>query len=165
MPSQSLNMHAQLPSGAFVHVIWFFTSQSTIFQLCRDGSSWVEPVLRINVSCSRTQRSDAGEAWTDNPSVSTTEPLWCWWGLNPQPLDSSQALYHWAPYLSGAGLNFGLRLHVLPYFVYASSKGSGKIVHMCRLVWAFSAHQCDVIESMYLLNMPLGASNVDGSPK
>ena len=26
-------------------LIWFFTSQSTIFQLCRDGSSWVEPVL------------------------------------------------------------------------------------------------------------------------
>ena len=33
---------------------------------------------RINVSCSRTQRSDAGEAWTHNPSV------------------MSQALYHWA---------------------------------------------------------------------
>ena len=29
---------------------------STIFQLFRDGSSWV------NVSCSRTQRSVAGEA-------------------------------------------------------------------------------------------------------
>ena len=24
---------------------WFFTSRSTIFQLCRDWSSWVEPVL------------------------------------------------------------------------------------------------------------------------
>ena len=43
---------------------------STIFQLCRDGSSWVEPVLSwINVSCSRTQHSDAGEAWTCSPSV------------------------------------------------------------------------------------------------
>ena len=29
-----------------------------MFQLCRDGSSWVEPV-RINVSCSKIQRSDA----------------------------------------------------------------------------------------------------------
>ena len=29
----------------FVCLIWFFTSQSTIFQLCRDSSSWVEPVL------------------------------------------------------------------------------------------------------------------------
>ena len=28
-----------------VCLIWFFTSRSTIFQLCRDGSSWVEPVL------------------------------------------------------------------------------------------------------------------------
>ena len=38
---------------------------STIFQLCKDGSSWVEPVLeaRINVSCSWTQHSDAGEAF------------------------------------------------------------------------------------------------------
>ena len=26
-------------------LIWFFTSQSTSFQLCRDRSSWVEPVL------------------------------------------------------------------------------------------------------------------------
>ena len=28
-----------------VCLIWLFMSQSTIFQLCRDGSSWVEPVL------------------------------------------------------------------------------------------------------------------------
>ena len=32
---------------------------STIFQVFRDGSSWV------NVSCSRTQRSDAGKARTN----------------------------------------------------------------------------------------------------
>ena len=56
-------------------LIWFFMSLSTIFQLCQDGSSWVEPV-RINVSCSRTQCSDDGEAQTHNPPV------------------SSQALYH-----------------------------------------------------------------------
>ena len=31
--------------GRVICLIWFFTSQSTIFQLCRDGSSWVEPVL------------------------------------------------------------------------------------------------------------------------
>ena len=36
---------------------------STNFQLYREGSSCVEPVLtRTNVSCSRTHRSDAGEA-------------------------------------------------------------------------------------------------------
>ena len=29
----------------FVSYIWFFTSQSTIFQLCWDRSSWIEPVL------------------------------------------------------------------------------------------------------------------------
>ena len=44
--------------------IRFFTSKSTTFQICRYRSSWVEPVLflaRINVSCSRTQRSDTSE--------------------------------------------------------------------------------------------------------
>ena len=29
----------------FVCFIWLFTSQSTIFQLCQDWSSWIEPVL------------------------------------------------------------------------------------------------------------------------
>ena len=39
-------------------------SKSKHFQLCRNGSSWVEPVLKavINVSCSKTQHSAAGEA-------------------------------------------------------------------------------------------------------
>ena len=38
-----------------------------------DGFSWVETVLkkRINVSCSRTQRSDVGEARIRNLSVSS----------------------------------------------------------------------------------------------
>ena len=69
---------------------------STIFQLYRDESSWVEPVLsytRIKVSCSRTQLSDAGEAWTPSPSVS-----------------SRQALYHWATALP---VYFGLNLFYL----------------------------------------------------
>ena len=48
------------------------------FQLCRDGSSWVEPA-RINTSYSKIQHSDAGEARTRGPSV------------------SSQALYHCDP--------------------------------------------------------------------
>ena len=55
---------------------WFFMSKSTIFQLCQDGSSWVEP--GFNVSCSRTQPSAAGDARTRNSSV------------------LSQALYHLA---------------------------------------------------------------------
>ena len=52
---------------------------------------------RINVSCSRTQHSDAGVAWTRGPSI------------------SSQALYHWATALPIVQLfvqwfiyNFGL---------------------------------------------------------
>ena len=43
------------------------------FQLCRDGTSWAEPgeyLAGINMSCSRTQHSDAGEAQTRNSSIS-----------------------------------------------------------------------------------------------
>ena len=69
-------------------LIWFFTSQSTIFQVCQDGSSWAEPVpSKDYVPCSRTQRSDAGEAWTRNPSI---------W---------SQTLYHWSTVLPKATLS------------------------------------------------------------
>ena len=62
----------------FVCLFWFFTSKSTIFQLCGDWSSWVEPVLkRINVSWSRTKHNDVDDAQTCGPSVkhSATEPL------------------------------------------------------------------------------------------
>ena len=37
------------------------------------------------------------------------------------------------------GINFGLVLHLRPYFVYASSEGSGKSAHMRRLTWVFAA--------------------------
>ena len=51
--------------------------QSTNFQLCRDGSSWVEPVLKLGLMClaQGPQRSEAGEARTRGPSVSSTLPL------------------------------------------------------------------------------------------
>ena len=35
----------------FICLIWFFTSQSTIFHLRQDGSSWVEPVLSLRLMC------------------------------------------------------------------------------------------------------------------
>ena len=56
---------------------------------------------------------------------------------------------------SGArGLNFGLSLHLHPYFVCASSKCSGKYVHLRRLAWAFIAHWCDwLIYCMNILNI------------
>ena len=41
------------------------------------------------------------------------------------------------------GLQFGLRLHLHPYFVYASTKGPHKSGHMRRLIRAISAPQCD----------------------
>ena len=36
---------------SFVCLILFFTSQSTIFQLCQDRSCWVEPVPSIGLMC------------------------------------------------------------------------------------------------------------------
>ena len=61
-------------------LIWFFTSTQQSFSYAgRVFLGWTSTKLaRINVSCSRTQHSDAGEARTRGPSV------------------SSQALYHWA---------------------------------------------------------------------
>ena len=41
------------------------------------------------------------------------------------------------------GLAFGMNVHLHPYFVHASSKGSGESEHMPRLAGAFAAHQCD----------------------
>ena len=62
--------------------IWFFMSQSIIFQLCWDGSSWVEPVLstctKLGLIC---LAQGPGEAPTRSPSV------------------SSKALYHLATVL------------------------------------------------------------------
>ena len=49
----------------------FFTSQSTIFQWCQDGSSWFEPVLSSELS-----DSAGGEIRTNNSSITLpTEPL------------------------------------------------------------------------------------------
>ena len=41
------------------------------------------------------------------------------------------------------GLNFAPSLHLYPCFVYASSEGSGRSAHLCRLTWAFVAEQCN----------------------
>ena len=57
----------------FVCLIWFFTSQSTIFQLYWDESSWVKPALVFLKDMMQ----------------------WRWWGSNPQPLDLEKALYQW----------------------------------------------------------------------
>ena len=64
-------------------LIWFPTSQSTIFQLCWDRSSCVEPVLN----------KDKCDLLKD-----TTQ--WRRWG-STGPSVSSQALYHWATALKG----------------------------------------------------------------
>ena len=54
---------------SFVYLIWFFTSQSTIFQLCWDRSSWVEPVLS-----------------KDKCVLLKDTTQWRRWGLNPWSL-------------------------------------------------------------------------------
>ena len=64
-------------------LIWFFTSQSTIYQLYRDESSWVEPILSKD-KCVLLQ--------------DTTQ--WCRWGSNPQSFGlklSTLPLSHCAP--------------------------------------------------------------------
>ena len=63
----------------FFCLIWFFTSQSTIFQLCCDGSSWADPVLS----------KDKSVLLKD-----TTQ---------------SQALYHWATVLPQVDVDFWQR--------------------------------------------------------
>ena len=42
--SQNCPIH-KITLVSFVCLIWFFTPKTTIFQLCWDGSSWIEPVL------------------------------------------------------------------------------------------------------------------------
>ena len=42
---ETTNALDSVPVSRFVLFDLIFTSQSTIFQLCWDGSSWVEPVL------------------------------------------------------------------------------------------------------------------------
>ena len=78
----------------------YFTARSTVFQSCRDRSSWVEPVLsRGKVSCSRTQCSASGEARTRNLSI------------------SSQALYHSAHHNTQLVLDVLITLYELPFQV------------------------------------------------
>ena len=81
---QQHRIYSQLPwtrtqyteSESFV---WFDSLRPlNNLSVMRDGSSWVEPVLSLNVSCSRT----------------TTQ--WRRWGSTRGPSVSSQALYHWA---------------------------------------------------------------------
>ena len=45
--------------------------------------------------------------------------------------------------IKARGLSFVLSHHLHPYFVYASSGGSGESVHMHRLAWAFAARWND----------------------
>ena len=64
-------------------LIWFFTSQSTIFQLCWEGSSWVEPVLS-----------------KDKCGLLKVTKKWHPWGSNQRPLSlpsNTLPLSHCAP--------------------------------------------------------------------
>ena len=63
-----------------VWLIWFLTSQSTIFQLRlgREFLGWTSTKLGL-MSRSRAQHSDAGGAQTSRVKHSTTEPLRSLW--------------------------------------------------------------------------------------
>ena len=66
-------------------LVWSFTSQSTIFQLCQDGSFWVEPVLD-----------------KDKCVLLKDKTQWCQWGSNPHAfgLESiTLPLSHCAPFM------------------------------------------------------------------
>ena len=45
-------------------------------------------------------------------------------------------------------LNFGLTLPLLPYFMCANSKGSGKTARMRRLTWAFAGQLCGMYHNL-----------------
>ena len=63
-------------------LIWFFTAHQQSFSYVGTGLPGLNQYQAIiNVSCTRTQRNDAGEAPTHGPSVSI------------------EALYHWTPAL------------------------------------------------------------------
>ena len=73
-------------------LIWFFTSQSTIFQLWRDGSFWVESVLSKDLC---VLLKDATQ--------------WRWWGSTLRPLclvSSTLPMSHCAPWIIPLKLTF-----------------------------------------------------------
>ena len=65
---------------------------------------------RINVSCTSTEHSDPGEAWTFNPSV------------------SSQALYHWVTSLAQKVKWFGSRSGPTLCWSWCGSKLFAKVI-------------------------------------
>ena len=77
--SSCIPLYMMCSEGRFFHIFGLsFTPKSTIFQLCLDCSSCVEPVLSCVLLKDTTQC--------------------CRWGSKPQPFDiESSTLYHWAP--------------------------------------------------------------------
>ena len=51
----------------WICLTWFFTSQSTFFQLCRDGSSWVEQVLSKDIICILLKDTTQWRRWSSYP--------------------------------------------------------------------------------------------------
>ena len=77
VPTDYVDVQADLPLCCWhtfcFCLIWFFMSKSTIFQLRREGSSWVEPVLSL------AQGHNSVTRWGSNPRPfgleSSTLPL------------------------------------------------------------------------------------------
>ena len=74
-------VQAFLPAGFLLCLILIFTSQSTLFQSCQDGSSWVEPILSRDKCVLLKPQGDNAvlsvrlEPATLRSQHSTTEPL------------------------------------------------------------------------------------------
>ena len=86
----------------FVCLIWFFTSQSTIFQVCWDGSSWVEPVLS-----------------KDKCILLKDTTQWLRRGSNLQPFGLESITLHWA-----SALPINTMTHLFLHYKWLHKTGS-----------------------------------------
>ena len=143
---------------------WGLTSQSTIFQSCRDGAiaSWVINQYFRGVKCLAQGHNTAAvglEPRTSRSGVwhSTTEPprspfffkwaiSWDYGTFHPPQTHSSNA--HAQPSSGAKCLIFGQILHLRPYFMCANSEGSGETARMRRLTWAFGGRLCDKYQNL-----------------
>ena len=94
---------SSLTGGSRFCLIWFFMSQSTFFQLCRDGPSWVEPVLSKDI-CVLLNDTTQWRRWGWNPRL---------FGLESSTLPLSHCAPYWRYYVVGLSKTLKLSIGVL----------------------------------------------------
>ena len=117
----------------FVCLIWFLMSQSTIFRLCGDRFSWVEPVLS-----------------KDKCVLLKDTTQWCRWDSNPHPLGlerSTLPLSHcatWKIWAQNAGCLGKKKIAGLTrprgYKTWVQSQTQNKaqwLANYCALFWVW----------------------------